>query len=223
MSVCWKLERPELTSQFYQVDVLTLTAPDAFFFFFYSLYWTRSFRCHQKWRGRMPSKRSTRFGVRPGWRQRVASTSHRTRHRDEEHTPARSHHFGVGCWDVGPSLRKVPEGSSTSSCKGSQEDAAMAHQKFFKMSAGIKQRWFYFKNAERPWLRFFFHNVVCKVRGSLQDDGCRRGCCDGREPQTFSMARFLGVHGLEQRCRFLGQVSPYWAWMFAVLLERICA
>ena len=74
---------------------------------------------------------------------------------------------------------------------------------------------------QKRWV--FFHNVVCKVRGSLQDDGCRRECCDGREPETFSTARFLGVHGLEQRCRFLRQVSPFWTWMLAVVLELICA
>ena len=127
----------------------------------------------------------------------------------EEHTPARSHHFGG--WLLG--LRtKFAKGIIDELLQGKSGGRSDGTPEVFKMSAGIKQRWCYFKHADRPWLRFFFRNVVCKVRGSLQDDGCRRGCCDGREPETFSMAGFLGVHGLEQRCRFLGQVSPYWAW-----------
>ena len=227
MSVWLHFERPGLTSQFYQLDVLTLTALTLSFL--YLLHWTRAFRCHKNDEDECQANvpRVLRWGwdgdkelLWPGIEQET-KTPTRPENIHEEHTPARSHHFGVGCWVFGPSLRRVPEGSSTSSFKGCQEDAAMAHQKFFKMSAEIKQRWCYFKNADRPWLRFFFHNVVRKVRGSLQDDGCRRGCGDGREPETISMARFLGVHGLEKRCRFLGKVSSHWAWMFAVLLELI--
>ena len=160
--------------------------------FFYILYWTPSFRCHRKWWGRMASKRSTIFGMRAGWRRRLALTRYRARGQDAN--SPRKHTWRTHLQDR--IISGLVAGSSDEVCERSQKDHRRAPARearrmerwhtrsFSKMSAEIKQRWCCFKNADRWWLRIFFRNVVCKV----QDDGCRRGCCDGREPETFSMA-----------------------------------
>ena len=94
----------------------------------------------------MPSKRSTSFGLRAGWRQRVALTRYR---RPRRQLAQKTYMKNTNLQDR--IISGFVAGSSNQVCERSKEDhrraparearrdAAMAHQKFFKMSAEIKQ------------------------------------------------------------------------------------